>query len=57
MSAAGAEQFEFTAGAPIVDLNGTEDGIDYAVTFVEDEGAVLVGIAALTVTDEDMECC
>ena len=40
---------------PHVDLNGTDDGIDFATTFVEDGGPVHLGARDLTVGDPDSQ--
>ena len=38
---------------PHVDLNGSDEGINFAATFVEDADPVHVGAITLTVTDSD----
>ncbi len=43
---------EVTAGPPVVDLNGEDDGgIDFETTFVEDDGVVAIVDADLTVAN------
>ena len=41
---------------PHVDLNGSDEGINFAATFVEDADPVHVGAGTLTVTDSDTRC-